>query len=58
MGFIPTFSNGTNIGTSQSSTYSNITKLISLKDVNLTEPIDTGDLLAYDADDDQWKIQQ
>ena len=55
MGFIPTSNNGTNISTVGSSSYSNITKLKGLKDVTLTEPINTGELLAYDADDDQWK---
>ena len=55
MGFIPTFSNGTNVSTTQSSSNSNITKLKSLKDVTLTDSIVTGDLLSYDSNDDQWK---
>ena len=42
MGFIPTSNNGTNIGTLNSGTYSNITKLKSLKDVTLTDSIVTG----------------
>ena len=55
MGFIPTSNNGTNISTVGSSSYSNITKLKSLKDVTLTEPIVTGELLVFDSNDEPWK---